>query len=476
MNADSNPTLAEFRRLRNKRIQQSVTWSLLIKPLSFVVPAVTLPLQLSYLGVARFGLLESAGAVAIWLAMSNLGMGLGLINRLTECAASHDREKAGKYTATLSLALAAVVAALLVLVSLVVPQLPWGQWLHVPDGVASAEAAPAVAVACVLAVIGLFSSLPNAIYSGYQENHKNVIWDGIAKLSVLAATAFVVTNPAYGVVGVVLAAAGAPVFVRIINLVWLVTREKPWLMPRLHRFDAGMLRGMLSEGLMMFGLAAGNMLLFQADKLVLATGRDLTEVAAYSFVTRLFIMGYGVYMMYLTPLWPAVGDALHRGDPEWVEMRVKRASVVGVAMMLAGGAAILGIRYVAREWLQGLHDGSPLPISSGLVIGVTAMFCARVWVDAHSTALNAAGLLRQQIPFYLAHAILNLGVSLVVVGKYGAEGVAWSTAGTAVFTTVWAYRSLFNRMLAEKCVSRPQEAGEQVAEARQQLQEDRRID
>lgn len=442
--------LAKSRDLRNKRIRQSVAWSLVVKPLSFVVPVITLPLQLTYLGATRFGLLESAGAIAIWLAMSNLGMGLGLVNRLTECDASSDREKAGKYTSTLTLTLCGMVGLLAVLIVAAVPRLPWGQWFHVPDGLASSEATGTVFMACIVAAIGLLSSLPNAIYTGYQENHKNVIWDGVAKLSVLMATVFVVTNPAYGTVGMVLAAAGVPVFVRLINLAYLCVWEKPWLMPRVSHFDGRMLRGMLSEGVMMFGLQIGNMLLFQADKLVLATGRDVNEVAAYSFVTRLFILGYGVYMMYLTPLWPAIGDALHRDDTQWVAARVKTASVVGVLMMLGVGSAILGIQQVAQEWLDRLQGGTPLSVSPGLVLAVAAMFVGRVWVDAHSTALNAAGMLRQQMPFYLAHAILNLVVSLAVVKEFGAQGVAWSTALTALVTTVWAYRTLFNRMLAER--------------------------
>ena len=118
-------------------------------------------------------------------------------------------------------------------------------------------------------------------------------------------------------------------------------------------------------------------------------------------------------------------------------------------MMMAVGVGILLLLYGDQAWLHKLQGGEQLRISASLVLAMMSTFMARVWVDAHSTALNAAGMLRQQIPFYLAHAALNLLVSLAVVHQYGAEGVAWSTAGTAVVTTVWAYRSLFNRMLAE---------------------------
>jgi O-antigen/teichoic acid export membrane protein len=449
MRNDSRKSKQELRESRDQRIRQSIAWSLLVKPLSFFIPLVTLPLQLSYLGVTRFGLFESAGAIALWIAMSNLGMGLGLINRITECQVNNDRDKAGKYTSTLCFVLCGVSLVLVFVLWLIVPRIAWAEWLHIKDPTAAAEAPRTVLVACFIAAAGLVASLSGAVYTGYQESHRNVIWDGLAKVSLLAATFYVVAHPNYGTVGIVFAAAGVPVFVRLLNLAYLFGWEKPWLRPRLANFDLAILGQMLAEGFVMFGLQAGNMLLFQADKLVIATGRNLDEVAAYSFLTRIFLLAYGVYMMYLTPLWPAIGDAIHRSDISWIHTRVRVASCVGVAMMMAVGVGILLLLYGDQAWLHKLQGGEQLRISASLVLAMMSTFMARVWVDAHSTALNAAGMLRQQIPFYLAHAALNLLVSLAVVHQYGAEGVAWSTAGTAVVTTVWAYRSLFNRMLAE---------------------------
>ena len=40
-----------------------------------------------------------------------------------------------------------------------------------------------------------------------------------------------VTFTHWGVVGVVLAASGVPLLVRVVNTAYLFLREKPWLMP-----------------------------------------------------------------------------------------------------------------------------------------------------------------------------------------------------------------------------------------------------
>lgn len=439
----------DLRRRRERRIRQSVGASLLFKPLAVIVPLVTLPLFIAYLGPARYGLYESAGAIAIWLAMSNVGMGAGLINRLTECEVHGDKALAGRYVATLAWTLCGIAAAVIAAAVIVVPLLPWTAWLRIDDPGAAAEATAAIQVACILTALGVVAGLAGSIYTGYQESHRNIAWDGLSKVATLAAAFLVVLAPSWGTVGVLAASTGVPVFVRLANLAWLLGMEKPWLRPRLAGFDRGLLGRLLGEGIMMFLLQAACVLLFQSDKLVIATGLGMEEVTAYSVVGRVFLMGYGLYMMYLTPLWPAAGEAIRRGDVAWVAGRIRNAAVAGVAMMAGLGGCLLFALGWGEALLRRLTHGADVPITAGLVVATTAMFACRAWVDAYSTALNAAGILRPQIKFYVVHALLNLALSLAVVGRFGAEGVAWTTAATAIVTSVWGYPLLFRREILD---------------------------
>lgn len=448
-NRSGGLTNRELRRRRDRRLRQSVGSALLFKPLAVIVPLVTLPLFLAYLGPARYGLYESAGAIAIWLAMSNVGMGVGLINRLTECEVHGDRGLAGRYVSTLAFTLSGIAAAMIGVALVLIPMLPWSAWLKIADGQAATEATGAIQAACILTAVGVVAGMAGSIYTGYQESHRNIIWDGIAKTVTLAAAFLVVLAPHWGTIGVLVATTGVPVLVRIANLGWLLWIEKPWLRPRWAEFDRGLLSRLLGDGLIMFFLQAACVLLFQSDKLVIATGRGLEEVAAYSVVGRVFLMGYGLYMMYLTPLWPAAGEAIRRGDVAWVAVRIRRTAVAGVGLMTGLGICLLISLHWSQPMLQRLTHGADVPVTAGLVIATMATFACRAWVDAYSTALSAAGILRPQLKFYVLHAVLNLIVSLAVVRRFGAEGVAWSTAATALVTSVWGYPLLFQREIID---------------------------
>lgn len=77
------------------------------------------------------------------------------------------------------------------------------------------------------------------------------------------------------------------------------------------------------------------------------------------------------------------------------------------------------------------------------------MFIMRTWVDCRSTVLNAAGVLKPQVGFFLAHAALNLLGAILVARRFGVTGVAWVTPITAVLTSAWGYPILIRRLAAK---------------------------
>src|SRR5262245_30854345 len=91
---------------RTRRFIWSIITAFLTRPLAVVISLVTVPVFLKYLGgIERYGLYEAIGALAMWLAMTNAGMSLGLQNKLTDCYVSGDRELARRYVTAFMFAL-----------------------------------------------------------------------------------------------------------------------------------------------------------------------------------------------------------------------------------------------------------------------------------------------------------------------------------------------------------------------------------
>src|SRR5205085_5895082 len=173
---------ADRRALRGQRLKLSIVTSLFVKPLAIVITLVTVPLFLRYLGVERFGLYESIGALAGWIALTDAGLGLGLVNRLTACHVSGDEALARRYVSSFFVALVALVLLSAALLTLVVPLVNWGAVFPAESALARRETPWAVWTAGILVLLGLAAGYPTAIYSAHQELHRYNLWAGAAKI------------------------------------------------------------------------------------------------------------------------------------------------------------------------------------------------------------------------------------------------------------------------------------------------------
>lgn len=440
---DAGESHANRRAARGRRLKLSILTSLLVKPLSFVVPVVTVPLFLRYLGAERYGLYESIGALAAWLTLTDAGLGMGLVNRLTDCNVTGDRALARRYVSSLAVALLALVAAAAVALTVAVPLIDWVAVFPTEGLVARRETPWAVWAAGAVVLLGLAAGLPVAIYTAHQELYRNNLWDGAAKAASLLAGVAVVFTP-FGLVGVVIAASGAHVLVRLANTLYLFSHEKPWLRPDPRLFDRTLLRSVLAEALGLFVITASAMALFQSDKLIIGVVLEPAEVTGYALVGRIFLISFGVYSLLIAPLWPAYGEAIRRGDVHWVYRALGFSLLAGCGGVLLTGIAMYFFGdSIVSLWTRGSVTAAPRP----LVLGMTASFALWAWMACQSVALNAAGVLRPQVLFIGSHALLNLAGAVVMARVWGAAGVAWSIFLTGLLTSAWGYPLLVFRHL-----------------------------
>src|SRR5437762_4195538 len=75
---------------RYRRVALAAAASLLAKAVHSIVLLVTVPLAVGYLGAERYGMWMTMSAVIAMLAFSDLGMGLGLMNVLSQAHGKND--------------------------------------------------------------------------------------------------------------------------------------------------------------------------------------------------------------------------------------------------------------------------------------------------------------------------------------------------------------------------------------------------
>lgn len=447
-------SIDSHRAIRIRRIKLAVLTSVLIRPLAVITPFITVPLFLHYLGVERYGLYETIGALALWFGLTDAGLAQGLQNRLQDCHVHGDRELAQRYTSSLVIALAGLIAVSMLLFAGVVWAVDWNKVFPTTDPRAAAEIPWAVAVAGGFTLLGSVSSISAYVYTAYQEQHKANLWDGAFKCAILLGCVAVVYTP-FGLVGVLVAVSGLASLLRLFNAFYLFEFEKPWLAPRWRLFDWGLVRSTLGDSIFVVILQMGVVAVFQTDKLIIGVTLGPEHVAPYAIAGKPFFIIYGLFMVMLGPLWPAYGDAIRRGDVAWVRRGVRIAIIIGCGGIALFGAGLL----VTGKWLFPLWTRNPnVQISTGLILAMTATFVLRAWVDSRTIALNSISMFRPQVVFWMAHALLNVLLAFALVKPFGALGVAWATPISALLTSAWGYPWLMRHYLKP-----PPHSGDQIA-------------
>jgi len=390
------------------------------KGINFVTLLVSVPLSLRYLGTERFGLWMTIISVAALLNFADLGIGNGILNAISEANGNDDLEAASRCVSS-GFFILSVVSALIGIVFLgTYPFIAWAHVFNVSSPVAAREAGPAMAIFFLCFVMSIPLGIVQRVQLGYQEGFKTNAWQAAGSLMALLGLLIAIAHRA-DLPWLVLAVGGAPLLAASLNCAWEFTRSRPWLRPRWNLVDWGTGRKLGQIGFLFFVLQIAGAVAFSSDNLLASQILGPSAAARYSVAQRLFMLAPLFVGFVLTPLWPAYGEALTRGDKPWVRRTFLR-SLVG-SIVAVGAVAILLTMFATPlfSFWVGSHLTPPLALSLGLATWSVVYIVG----TAISVLLNAANVVAFQVVTSLLMAVTSVGLKVFLGGQIGIAGIIW---------------------------------------------------
>jgi O-antigen/teichoic acid export membrane protein len=167
---------AAVRAERARKATWSVAVGYLARALAVVISFVSVPVALNYLDSERYGLWLTISSIIAYLNVTDLGLGLGLQNRVAE---SRGRNEEAKTWELLSTAFAVMVAVgvLVAGATIVATWLaPLGQWFHLTSPQVERELRATLTVtAATIAYLLPVRMILNA-QTGFQEAYVGGLW------------------------------------------------------------------------------------------------------------------------------------------------------------------------------------------------------------------------------------------------------------------------------------------------------------
>jgi O-antigen/teichoic acid export membrane protein len=409
---------------------------------------ITVPLTFRYLGPERYGLWMVLISIISVMSFADFGIGNGLINAISEAYGKDDRHLAKEYITSASVMLLGIAAFLALVGAVGYPLVPWMRLFNVKSGAVAAEGAQAFLVLYCWFALSVPLGVITRAQAGLQQGYFPQIVGAFGSILSLLALLWVIALKG-SLALLVFASTFGTIAATVVNG-WILFREHPWLVPAWHAYRANSAVKIFKLGLMFFVLQCAFTVAYTSDNIVIAQILGAASVAAYAVPQKLFSFVSMVVGVAITPLWPAYGEALARGDVTWV----RRAFLGSLWLGLAITVTACTLLAIAGPWILKVAVGKSLhaPMSLLIVLAVWGVVSAVSVVI--STLLNGAGVLKAQTVVVVIASLSNLALSIFLTRRLGVMGVCLGSIITQLAISIplflWLIRKLFRDLAQAK--------------------------
>jgi len=402
---------------RHRRIAVNVVVATLAKVASFAINLLLIPVLLGHLGGERFGIWATITSFVMLLTFADLGVGNGLMTAVAQASARGDNAELRRLTTAGFAATLAFAGALASIALLLAPVIPWGTLLHAPSSEIS-EISDSVVVLGLCLALAMPANIASRVETGLQRGF-------IANLVQLTGAALalagnlVAVREGGGLPWLVAASVGLPAAVSMINSLVFFFIQRPDLRPSRANFSWSVVRSLLRLGGLFLVLQIAASFAISSDNLIVSHALGPAAVTNYSIPAKLYALISVGMTLALSPLWPAYGEAVSRGDHRWVRQTLLRTMALAFGMAMFVGAAISVLMpFILRIWVGGRIDVStPFMVA---MVAAAALESLRVAVVMY---LNGSAVIGFQILVDISFALLCVGVRVLLIPIVGSIAI-----------------------------------------------------
>lgn len=386
---------------------------------------ITIPLAIRYLGTERFGLWMTVSSLLVMAGFADFGLGNGLLNAVARAHGKDDVDAVRKALSSALAYLCLIAGLLLILFFALYPIVPWADFFRVTSPAARIDAGPTLMVFTICFALNLPAGVVQRTQMGLQEGFLTNGWQLAG--SVLSVVGLVLGIWLHaGLPMLILAIAGAPLIASALNGLVFFGIRRPDLRPHWRLVSLDTTKQIMSVGVLFFVLQIVVAVAYSADGVVIARAVGAVNVPAYVIPQRLFSLLTMMIAMFVTPLWPAYGEAISRGDTAWVRRTLYRSLFI---VLLVTSAAALILFFASRElihWWAGPGINPPLLLLAGLAIWTVMESCG----SALAAFLNGSGFLHLQILVASIFGVTCIVAKVYLARRFGSVGLPWATIVT----------------------------------------------
>jgi O-antigen/teichoic acid export membrane protein len=413
---------------------------------SIIVGLISVPVGLHYFGPILYGIWFVISSVLAYLRISDFGVSLSTLTLMAQTPESSHHRIILRRSIGMLLGISVVFIGLILLVVQSFPG--WvGILGKVPPDLQGEAATAALAIG-VLVLLQLPITVFSAAFSGLQQVYWSRFYGAISSVASLGALLTTVLIGGNLVTLAIFTGLGG-LLVGVVSGVHLFLAH-PQVRPRFTERvpDAPAASFLFTSGIRFLALQIAALIILNTDNIIISHYLGPAEVTPYAITFKLFQMGLMVVTATIIALWPMYGQASGRGEWEWIQRTYNRSvfsQIIPGGLIWIGG--IIFSQTIITLWAgPAAYGGLLVAFALGGFVYISSFGGSNVSLV---NGLNPTNIV---VIFGLAEAVLNLGISLALVGPLGIGGVALGTFVASLMVNTW-FHPLYIRYRTSKRVN-----------------------
>jgi O-antigen/teichoic acid export membrane protein len=384
-------------------------------------------MTVKYLGPERYGMWMTISSLLALLTFADFGIGNGLVSAIAGSQGRDDSSAVVRLVSSAFYMLIGISGCILLIFASLYSLVAWDRVFAVHGSDAAKEAGPSVLAFVVCFAIGLPFTVVQRVQAGLQESWRSNLWQAAG--AVFALTGIVAAVWLHlGVAALVVAVSGGPILAGMLNTLIEFMSRRPELQPKVPNVDFQTMKTLIRSGGIFVALQMCLVVGTGSDSLVIAQIDGASGVSSYSVMYKLFTIAT-VFTLFVVPLWPALGEAVSRGDYAWARLAMNRA----IALCLGAGILLAILLLLFAQSIIKVWAGTAVVPDMALVGGFAAWILVVAYGGPLCTLLNNKQYLRLQLKYFAFASVLALFLKIPLTYWIGPAGVVWATVATNFF-------------------------------------------
>jgi O-antigen/teichoic acid export membrane protein len=415
-----------------------------VKTLGMIFMFLMVPLSISYLGAANYGVWIVISGVISWTGMFDFGLSHGLRNHLAISIAKKEYEEGRSYVSTTYFLLLIICLVFAGIGMLGISFFDLQQILNVYD----VPERNLKSLSLIILLLFLFQFFLKPITSILQANqlpsYSEVIGVCGSSISLIGVYFYFSLYDSSSINAYALFVSGAPAIALLVASVVLFKGKFKKLQPAIAQIKVKNLKKIGGLGLNFFIIQLCLLVIYASDNYIISYLFGPSEVTTYAVPYKYFSALTILFTVIMSPYWSAITDAYTKNEFGWIKNTVNK-----LIKILIGGLGVAFIMYVFSGYIFKIWIGKEIVVPSKLT-ALMAVYSVLMGVQTlFSYFSNGIGKIRVQMIVYIFCAVINIPLSYYfgeILGL-GATGILLATVICLVIislTLIIQYTKIIN--------------------------------